>query len=113
MTGYTFGADYDLKPLMDNFGSEFALSDRESTATLTGILDTEWAESDSGGQPTMQRLARILARTTAVRDLPDHVCRGGHMYQGEYEYSIREIMAEYGGLTALVCQVRYAPPPAA
>ena len=108
-TGYIFGEEYDIQPLMDAFGSDFDLSSRESTVTVTAVLDTEWAESDSGGIPTMQRLARILIRTTDVRTMGDHIHTGGHMYQGEYEYTIREIMPEYGGLTTLVAQVRYAP----
>lgn len=108
-TGYTFGADYDLQPLMDAFGSEFDLSDRQTTATIIGVLDTEWAESDTGSNPTMQRLARITVRTIDVRTMEEHIHQGGHMYQGQYEYTIRQIMPEYGGLTLLECQVCYAP----
>lgn len=106
--GYTFGEEYDIQPLMDAFGSDFDMSSRDATTTVTGVLDTEWAESESGGIPIMQRIARILVRTNDVRLIAAIQC-GGHMYQGEYEYTIREVMPEYGGLTTLVCQVRHAP----
>ena len=111
MTGYVFGEDYDIDPIMDAFGSEFQASSRDSTLTITAVLDTEYAESDAGGIPTMQRLARILMRTVDLRDpmVGPSIQQGRHLYQGSYEYTIREIMPEYGGLTLLICQVCYAP----
>ena len=107
--GYRFGADYDLNPLMDAFGIEFELSAGDATTMLTGVLDTEWVESDTGGSPTMQQVAKILIRTGDVRDAGEVVRPGARMYRDTYEYIIREVLAEYGGLTAVICQVCHAP----
>lgn len=106
---YPYGSETDLAPFFAAFGSEF----RVGQTKITGILDTEYVESES----TTQRVAHILIRTTdvnkvapfktlnyVVNDIDDPIMRLAA--PGRYDYIINRIETSYGGMSTLICNIK-------
>lgn len=114
MSSYPFGSGTDLLPYFQAFGVTF----QSGSETLQGILDTEYAESFTGGTPSQHRIAYILIKTEdmnkvslnksiqyVVPDYPtgDALLRLGE--PGNYDYVVRNIQTQYGGMVSLRCDV--------